>query len=365
MTNSVDFTQEFPVIAKYNYLNTAASGLLPKCVAEWRRKHDEAFVEQGSLFRDNHKELIWSVKRDVARFLDADAQEVALIPNFSFGLNSLLEGIPKGKRILLIDGDYPSINWPVEYRDFEIQHVTLNEHLESNLEEAFERFNPDYFICSLVQYINGIRLDLEFLGSLKKQFPETILIGDGTQFFGTAEYSFKKGPFDIIGASAYKWLLAGYGNGFMIMRPEVEHAIMPKSIGFNSADAVFGKKEEINMVGRLEPGHQDTLNYGSLGRAIQLLETIGMEAIEKKVSTLAAQAHQTFAELGWLTPNVSNRKLHSSIFNIRGTEALFLDLKTHGVITSPRGPGIRVSFHFYNTQEDLDALIERVQAFDR
>lgn len=362
MTNPIEFKAEFPVVQKYTYLNTAASGLLPKSVADWRRKHDDDFVANASLFRDNHKEHIWEIKREVAEFFDAEASRVALVPNFSFGLNALLEGIPRRKKILLLERDYPSINWPVEYRDFEVNYVSINEHLEASLESAFKQFQPDFFLCSLVQYINGVCIDLEFLKELKRRFPATLFIGDGTQSFGAWRYFFNQGPFDIIGASAYKWLLAGYGCGFMILGEGVEKELSPRVIGFNSADAVFGKKDDINIVGRLEPGHQDTLNYGSLRQSLQLLKKIGMETIENRVSALSKKAFERFESLGWLEPTVTKRPIHSSIFNIKGDAEMFMKLKSNRIITSPRGKGLRVSFHFYNSEEDLEKLVSAIQS---
>jgi len=360
MTKPIDFSQEFPVLEKYTYLNTAASGLLPKSVAEWRHQHDEAFVAQGSSFRDHHKEHIWEIKGEVARFFETEADRIALVPNFTFGLNVLLEGIPRGKKVLLLERDYPSINWPVEQRDFEVRYVGLDEHLELSLERAFERFKPDYFLCSLIQYINGICIDLTFLKELKSRYPNTVFIGDGTQSFGAWNYSFDTGPFDIVGASAYKWLLAGYGVGFIILKKGIEAYISPKTIGFNSADAVYGNKDAINLAGRLEPGHQDTLNYGSLQKALQLLSQIGMETIERKVKLLSELAFNKFQELGWLEPSVINRGSHSSLFNISVDPSLFMKLKSKGIITSQRGKGIRVSFHFYNTQKDLNCLVDAI-----
>lgn len=361
MRNQVDFTKEFPVIGKYTYLNTAANGLLPRSVADWRHQHDENFVARASLFRDNHKDHLTEIKHEIAQFLDADEKQVALVPNFSFGLNVLLEGIPKGKKILLVERDYPSINWPVEYRDFEIEYVHIDENFEANIDRAFKEFHPDFFMCSMVQYINGVKLDFDFLKELKSRFPDTILIGDGTQYFGTETYSFSTGPFDIVGASCYKWLLSGFGNGFMILGDGMEHRIAPKVIGFNSADAVFGKKEDINLIGRFEPGHQDTLNYGSLRVALQLLNSIGMASIESKLKTLSKLAFERFKELGWLEASVAKRDLHSNIFNIKGNETLYMKLKSKGIITSQRGHGLRVSFHFYNSEEDLARLIEAIQ----
>ena len=62
-----------------------------------------------------------------------------------------------------------------------------------------------------------------------------------------------------------------------------------------------------------------------------------------------------FTELDLLEPSVTKRKQHSTIFNIKG-DKLFNKLTEENVVASPRGGGIRLSFHFYNTEEEIDVI---------
>jgi selenocysteine lyase/cysteine desulfurase len=64
-----------------------------------------------------------------------------------------------------------------------------------------------------------------------------------------------------------------------------------------------------------------------------------------------------FAELDLFDAAILNRKHHSNIFNIKGNSEMFQKLKKNNIICSLRGDGIRVGFHFYNTEADLDKLI--------
>ena len=52
---------------------------------------------------------------------------------------------------------------------------------------------------------------------IKIQYPDVILVGDGTQFLGEHNFNFDSSPFDIVAASGYKWLLAGFENGVMMI----------------------------------------------------------------------------------------------------------------------------------------------------
>lgn len=352
-----DFTEEFPVISEYIYLNTASCGLLSKPLVDWRHQHDTNLMMGGSMFRDLHKAHIREIRKGVSDFFSTSESNVALVPNFSFGLNSVLDGLPAGLKILLLKGDYPSVSWPIENRGFEVCYAEIDENLEQNIAEAVEKHQPDVFAFSVVQYISGILIDLDFLKELKTNHPQLLLIADGTQFLGTQNFNFEESAIDVIGGSNYKWMLSGYGNAVFMVKESVQGLIAPKTIGFNSADATFSKRNTIEFVGHLEPGHQDTINYGSLGQSIQFLNELGKDHIEQHLTNLKKKAKAAFEALGLLHDSVARRKDHSTIFNIKGDAALFQKLKENGIVCSLRGDGIRVSFHIYNTEEDLEKLL--------
>ena len=251
-----DFKDQFPVTGQYTYLNTASCGLLSKSLVEWRHEQDENLLHGGSMFRDLHKAHIREIRRSVGHFFFTSEENVALVPNFSFGMNTVLDGIPKGQKILLLNRDYPSINWPVENRDFEICYAEIDEHLEQNIEVAVERYQPDVFAFSIVQYISGILIDLDFLKRLKQKYPDLLLITDATQFLGTTNFNFEENAIDVMGVSSYKWMLAGYGNGFFLIKQDAQQKISPITIGLNSADASFSKTKEIEFGRRSRNGDE-------------------------------------------------------------------------------------------------------------
>jgi len=351
-----ELKSDFPVLHKYTYLNTASSGLISKSLVNWRHNHDMQFLTDASVFRDQHKNHIESIRSKVAHFCGAQTNEVSLVPNFSFGLNTLIEGIPEGQKVLLLDKDYPSINWAFENRDFNVCYAEINVDLEKNIEVAVAENQPDIFAFSLVQYLDGTKIDFEFLKKLKAYHPNLLLIADGTQYLGTENFNFSESALDVLGCSAYKWLLSGYGNGFLMVKESIQNQIFPSTIGFNSADGIYSKQDDLPFVKRFEPGHQDTLNYGSLEQSLLFLEKTGMDFISETNRKLSNYAKNRFAALGLLDQYIVDRKEHSTIFNIKGDDALFQKLKNNNIVCSQRGDGIRISFHFYNTEEELDRL---------
>ncbi|MFD2099321.1 aminotransferase class V-fold PLP-dependent enzyme [Flagellimonas iocasae] len=348
--------KKFPVLNQCIYANTASAGLLNEDLMEWRQGHDLDFLIGGSDMKAKGFAHMPEIKKTVGKFFHCKPENVALVPNFSLGLNLLLEGLSKDKKVLLLENDYPSVNWPFETRNFNREYVAIDANMEENIHNKVKSGGIDVFALSLVQWVNGIKIDLDFLKQLKKDFPDLIIIGDGTQFCGTEPFNFEASGVDILGTSAYKWLLAGYGNGFYLVKDAVMDQFELKGIGNGSVDNDQSKRNSISFCKFLEPGHLDSFNFGSLEFALDFLDDIGQEHIQAHLDKLSNKAKNVFSDLGLLEQSVLDRTQHSTIFNIKGDQKLFHKLTEENVVTSPRGGGVRFSFHFYNTEEEIDVI---------
>ncbi len=351
-------TEEFPLLNQYLYANTAASGLLYDGLLQWRQEHDLDFLIDGIPAKKVCVGLISETRTTVGTFFNCSRESVALIPNFSLGLNMLLEGLDQDARVLLLEGDYPSVNWPFENRDFIISYATIDENLEENILAKIEQDRISVLALSLVQWVNGIQIDLKFLKRLKQNYPDLIILADGTQFCGTRDFDFEKSGLDVLLASGYKWLLAGHGNGFALFKEEIKDRFHLRTIGLNAANGDVSKNGKVRFAKRLEPGHLDTLSFGSLKFSLDYLTRLGMQTVARQNEQLSVKAKIAFAELGLLEEAVLKREGHSTIFNIKGNERIYGQLAQKDVICSLRGTGIRFSFHFYNTENDIDRLVE-------
>lgn len=350
---------EFPVLDEYIYLNTAASGLMYHSLTEWRQQHTLDFLNGDSHARaDAMQNYISGARKAVADFFGCKNENVALVQNFSLGLNLLLEGLDKRSTILLLENDYPSVNWPFEDRGFPVVYANIDANLEENIWEKLKDGNISVLALSLIQWLNGIKIDLDFLKKVKAEYPDLIIMADGTQFCGTETFNFEVSAIDVLGASAYKWLLAGYGNGFMLFKDRVKELFAVKSIGFNAANANKEMRRTLRFAKHFEPGHLDTFNFGSLKFSLEFLSRIGMDKITEHNKRLSEKAKAAFTDLGLLPSDVLERKNHSTIFNIKGDDALFQHLTNEKVIAAQRGDGIRLSFHLYNTENDIDKIIK-------
>lgn len=350
------YTDQFPVLDKFIYLNTANSGILSREQANWRNAHDQEFLSTGSLFRLNRDEFLKEGREAIAIFFNAPINHTYLVPNFSHGFNIFLEGLSGPQRFLLLKEDYPSVNYPVESRGHECAFVPVDENLEGNILNEIERFDPEILAFSLVQYTSGINISLDFLKQVKQRYPNLLIVADGTQFCGTAPFDFESSAIDVLICSGYKWMLGGYGNGFVLLNETAAGQLYTNEKRATLPTEGFLKGRG-TMSLYFEPGHLDTLNFGTLFNGVKYLREQGIHQIESRINRLILPAFEAFKERNLLADAVKNRTVHSSIFSLLLPAEKIKELQDNNIILTSRGAGARVSFHFYNSLSDLEALL--------
>jgi len=353
----VNYKSYFDIPDDVCYLTTPGSGLLPTASKDWRKERDAEFFSAMTDLREKQGEFNQAVKKSIGDFFTIAPDHVYNTSNFSTGFNALLGRLPQQAKVLLLEGDYPSVNFSVILRGFEYVTAQIDEQLEDNIIAAIKKHQPSIFIFSIVQYISGIKINLEFIKQLKSQFPELLIIGDGTQYFGTEVFDFSQSGFDIVGASGYKWLLGGYGNGFILASDYAKHILFPELSTENiEIDSMWVGKNIDQLY--FEPGHIDTLAQGTLQKGLQFLTELGLENTTAYTHRLVQLAKDELSKRGILSQTVINRAETSTIFNLQIDQGHFNMLMEHQIKCFPRGNGIRIGFHLYNDESDLEKLLK-------
>ncbi|ARN78281.1 hypothetical protein BST97_09925 [Nonlabens spongiae] len=350
-------TLTFPVLEDFVYLNTPEQGLISQELKDYKTCFANQLASDPLFMMRKRGDFLEEVRRTVAHFLDSDYQFTALTPNFSLAFNALLEKLPRSKRFLLIDGDYPSINYPVISMGFPTSYVPLCADLEHQIWDAVKKHEPDFLCLSIVQYISGMKIDLDFLKDLKASFPDVIIIADATQYLGVEEFRFRESGIDILAASCYKWMHAGNGNAFMCFK---EETVARLSEYFPHIEISEIRNQRGSFIGYFEPGHLDSVSFGALRKAIELIDSYGIHKISIAINKISSQAKTAFASRNLIASEVLGRDVHSSIFNLKLSDEVLQDLLAVKILCCKRGDGIRVGFHYYNTTEDLDQFLNTI-----
>lgn len=360
------FTNQIKNVSK-NYFNTAAAGLIP---AKYTAKLKNHF---SALNTDPNKENFgWLVdylpplRAQLAEFCDADTDEIAIIPNFSFALSTLVYSLKQKRKVLLYEKDYPSLIDPFLINDFEIHRVNDSDGFTISLESIQLKLlekRIDILAISHVQWISGFKIDLMALGKFCKEH-DILFIVDATQSMGGLEISFKDTLADVLITSNYKWMNAGFGTGILCASKSFLQKYPPKVRG-NTSRMLYGKKwnDDSSILG-YEPGHLNITGLLLLSEALKDKLHTGVHTIE--IHNL--QLTEYF--IGGL-PNAEKTLLgtecmqnRSGIIALHGGELLYNHLIKKGFNVSFRGGMVRLSFHYHNTKQEIDDLLTAVAGFN-
>ena len=210
------YKESFPLLKKGTYLNTAYVGPMSKELAKFRRDQESIYFNNVEAYKASGKKLIEETHTTLARFYGSKPKNTYVIPNFSVGIRQVISLIPKKMKVLILDGDYPSLTSAFTESYHEVIKIPLQPEIEAAIEKQFQTNEINILALSIVQYATGLLIDFDFLKTLKENYPNLILIGDGTQFLGAHVFNFESSPFDVVAASGYKWMLAGFGNGVLM-----------------------------------------------------------------------------------------------------------------------------------------------------
>lgn len=334
----------YPTLENCTYLNTAYCGLYSERLLQWRTETDLDFVAKGDYFKS--KQAINIEKNSVhqlSKLMRTEEENIFLSTSCSAGLEAFLLKIPKDYHFLLLNDDYPSITEMVTDHQFKFSEVSMSSTLESSVLEELRNRPYQVLLFSAVQYNSGLLFDMNFIEEIKNEFPELIILVDGTQYIGNQPFDFNRSLIDGIFVSGYKWLLAGHGNGFLCLKKSLLNRL---------------KISAIDVFNLLDRGHRAPIAMGSLGFAVEELMSYDLDVVFQKNKELGNYLFEALKKRNLLEDFISERKKHSTIFTIKVNKALFEILKKNNIRCIQRGSGVRIAVHFYNTKAEVDFFLQ-------
>ncbi|MGD0977681.1 MAG: aminotransferase class V-fold PLP-dependent enzyme [Candidatus Bathyarchaeia archaeon] len=361
--------EQFPVTKKKVFLNHAAESPLPKPVAEAVRKYANEFSNTGKTSFD----CADGGKPYFARLVGAKAGEIALVENTSVGLNIAANVLdyPQGSKIVTTDLEYPSVVYPWLRKSLGVKvHYVKNvggRILLDDMEKAVDDKTVAVAI-SHVEYANGFRNDLRVLSEIVHEHGAYLIV-DAIQSVGTMHLDVKRDDVDFLMAACYKWLLSPHGAAYLYVKDELIEKFEPPFVGwasvkqetFDTAD--FYDIWNLNLsktASRFEVGAPCTISLVGAREAMKMLLNYGIENVRKRIMKLTDRVIEAAEDLGLKLQTPKEKQCRSGIvnFKIDKPQKLVEKLGKKGIVVSARANGIRVSPHFYNTEEEIDSLMK-------
>jgi selenocysteine lyase/cysteine desulfurase len=368
-------TAEMPAAERYAYFDHAAVAPLSRRAAEAITRFAAEASTQGDTVWPQWARRVEEVRQTAAMLLNAQPDEVALVPNTTAGINLVAEGFPwrSGDNVVVPSNEFPSNLFPwlnLASLGVETRQVSPRG-AEVSLDDVFAAVNDRtrMIAISWVGYATGWRIDVDELVARAHQRGVYVFL-DAIQGLGMFPLDVRQTPVDFLAADGHKWLLGPEGAGIFYLRKQHLDLLRPLSVGWHSvpkaADFSLAKFEPKAAAQRYEGGSQNMVGMLGLGASLDLLVEYGASpsgtAIAERLLAVTDDACSRLSAAGAEIVSQRDNPAHNSAivsFQMPGQESAVVRqrLWDQDVILSVRHGWLRIAPHVYTSEQDLERLI--------
>ena len=328
------------------FLNTPTYGLPPRflvealqdCIGRW---------QNGTMDVPSFDEQVRAGREGYAALTGVPVGSVAMGGTVSAVLGLVAAAVPDGSRVVTLPGEFTSTTFPFAAQAG--RGVTVTELPADELVTAADQF--DVVAVSLVQSANGSVLDTDALRRTVVG-TETLTVIDITQALGWKRVDVDW--VDVTAAAVYKWLLSPRGTAWMSLSDRVSRNMTPHIAnwyaGMDPWESIYGLPIRLADDARRFDASPTWFSVLGAGLTLPWLASLDGAAVEAHAVGLANRLR---AELEMPQHN-------SAIVSLPIADAAG-KLKQAGIRASVRAGAVRVGFHLYNNDNDLDRLLDALR----
>jgi selenocysteine lyase/cysteine desulfurase len=355
------------------YLNT---GTLGPCRRETMEASMKAWEELESLplkfyGKFGAEELAEKTRITAARFLGCDSSEMLITTSTTNGMNAIAQGLhlKAGDRILTTDQEHGGgiLCWEyyAKYYGVVLDIIRIPPG-ENNADVILNRINENIkketrlISVSHVFSSTGLRMPVAAIAALARS-KGILSIVDGAQATGGINVNVKELGCDAYATSGHKWLMGPKGTGLLYLSKNVRDIIRPMQFeqSYNTYNDGNGVVNLACILG--------------LGKAIEYLESVGINKIEEHNLSLRKRLHEHLLDINKLSvvspvsgPLASPLLAYKIPDTIERVSFVKMLLDKHKLSIRPTHKqwfnGIRFSVHIFNTKKDVDTAAEIMHA---
>lgn len=374
----VSLRAHFPITTDAVYLDHAAVGSISNGVRSGIQRQADLHANHIVNARPEFGERYAATRRALARLVGSDANRIAFVQNTSHGLSMIAngQGWQPGDNVVVPAMEFPSNYLPwlrLENLGVEVRRVDATEgRITPNALSAAIDGRTRIVAISAVQYYNGFRVDLAAVAEVVRAHDALLVVG-GTQAVGAICLDVSNTGVDALVVSSHKWMLGPLGIGFMALSDRALERTEVTEIGWLSVNEPFAFRREIDLpssADRFEAGTENAPGLFGLCERLVEIEQFGATRIEARVLGLTAHLKESLRKRGYEITSPLGEAEASGILTFRKETIDVSDtvskLRNSGIFLSARHGSFRASPHYYNTEDEIDELVSRInQIADR
>ncbi|AWR96554.1 aminotransferase class V-fold PLP-dependent enzyme [Acidianus sulfidivorans JP7] len=359
----IDFRNQVPITKNLIYLNHAAISPTPLEVLFESFRYLYQVSNYGSIANnEEEKDEFLKIRQNIGYLINANPEEISLVPNTSYGVNIVAYGLTleKGDNIVTDSLEFPATVYPflklknkgIETRIVKVSVDNFEQNIIDNIDE-----NTRLVSISHVSFNTGLKVDVKKIVEKARKVKALVLL-DIIQSAGVVKIDVKELNVDFAVAGGYKWLMSPQGSGFLYVREGLIGD--PPFYGWKSSREYLKfdptQFELERGPRRFEIGTIDIAANLGLSKSTEIINSHKVE-IEKRVDYLSSYAIDIAEDKGLEVITPKKKKAGIVVIRASDSKKIAERLAEKKIIVSPRGEGIRISAHFYNTEDEIEKTI--------
>ena len=373
----LEWRGRFPILERSTYLVSHSLGAMPRAAAERLQEYAETWATRGvRAWAEGWWRMPLTVGDEVGRIIGAAPGSVVMHQNVSICQSLILSCFDlSGRRnkIVYEDLNFPSVMYVYEAHralGARIQTVKSDDGITVPLDRMLAAIDEETLLVPLshVVFKSGYVQDV---AAVVRRAHEVgaLVVADLYQSAGTVPVDVAAWDVDFATGGSVKWLCGGPGAGYLYVAPRLASSLRPRLTGWMAHEHPFdfapGPIDYAPDSSRFLHGTPAVPALYAAGAGYAIVGAIGVGAIRRK-SERQVQLILDLARARGITPRAATRPQDRGgmvILDVPHGEAVTRELLRREILVDYRpGAGIRVSPHFYTTDDELRHAIDEIAA---
>jgi kynureninase len=349
---------------------------MPNRAAVYAAEYAEVWRTRGvRAWAETWWEMPRLIGNRIAALMNADSDSVSMHLNVTSAqatIQSCFELRPPRNKIVMVEMEFPSVLYL--YREW----VNGRGELTLVPSEDGTSIDTDSLIAAidertLLVPISHVLFRSSFIVDAKRIIQRAHEVGalvvlDIFQSLGTVPVNVRDLNVDFAVGGCLKWLCGGPGACFLYVRPELQDALQPRFTGWMAHESPFSF--EIDRIRRARGSYRfmnGTANIPAMytSRAgLDIISEVGIGAIRERSRQMTTRLIELASAHGWTVHAPLDPELRAGTVAVRVPQAreVAAELNARHVLVDFRPEaGIRISPHFYNTDDELEFAISQIE----
>ena len=369
------FREEFPILARTNYLVSNSLGPMPRTVPEQLAQYARDWGELGvKAWNRGWWEFPVEVGNEIAPLINADSGEIVMMPNVTIAQTAVLSAVdfPKGRdTIVMTDLDFPSVRYAyaemAQRLGARIVSVESDDGIGISLDKLLAAIDERTRLVAVshVLFRSAFLMDVDAICRRAHDVGALVSL-DSFHAVGIVPVDVKRSNPDFLTGGVLKWLCGGPGGCFLYISPKVRDRLKPALTGWQAHSRPFAFEESMEYTAGAFRWLNGTPVIPALyiaAEGTRIIRRAGIDAIRAKSLRLTTRLIELADARGYRVTAARDPQRRGGTVAMdvpHGYEVAQVLLSKEILVDYRVGAGIRIAPHFFTQDEEVEQVVDEI-----